>query len=195
MAGQTGAAADRRPAILVAGWDADDDVWSLVEDLSGEPWHPAGARTLQAAPDAEGSGDLTALLNQDGTRALLLVGRSRHADSFEVQVRASLPATVARPAGDVRPSVARATAPVSDILRAIADQGLRAAIASEDEPDTGSMLLFDLLSDFRDAAEPPAIGLLRAPAQETEANVRKALKAAVQAIANHLTPLPRRLAV
>jgi hypothetical protein len=87
--------------------------------------------------------------------------------------------------------MARATAPVADIVRALNEEGMTAAASSESEEDAGSYLLYRVLSGLPDGPDTPAIGLLRAPEHETDDAVQRAVKAAAQAMARHLSPLPR----
>lgn len=185
---------DRRPAIVICAWDADDPVWDPVEDLSGEAWSPSGARTV-AVPSADPEAlvdTLSAHLRDNGTRALLLVGRSRRANGFQLQVRAENRALIGGERLDeVGPSLARATAPAAEIVRALADAGLEARATSEAEEDVGSYVLYRLLAGLPEHADTPAIGLLRAPPSGDDADVQRAVKTTAQAIARHLSPLPR----
>jgi len=87
--------------------------------------------------------------------------------------------------------MARATAPVAEIVRALGEAGLTADASSESEDDAGSYLLYRVLSGLRDGPDTPAIGLLRAPEHEPDAAVQRAVKAAAQAMARHFSPLPR----
>lgn len=185
---------DTRPGILICAWEADGSGWDPVEDLSGEPWSPDGARTVpvpSAEPDALAS-TLSTYLSDDRCRALLLVGRTRKAEGFRLQMRAENRTAegIHRP-DDVSPSVARATAPVGDMVRALQEAGLAAGATSEAEDDAGSYLLYRVLTSLPDGSATPAVGLLRAPENESDDAVQRAVKAAAQAIARHLSPLPR----
>lgn len=185
---------DTRPGIVICAWDAGETGWDPVEDLSGEPWNPNGARTVPVASDAPDAlaTTLTAHLKDRRCRALLLVGRTRRATGFQLQMRAENRAADSGERLDaVGPSVARATAPVAEMVRALTDAGLSAGATSDAEEDTGSYLLYRVLADLPDGADTPAIGLLRAPENEPAAAVQKAVKAAAQAMAQHLAPLPR----
>lgn len=189
---------DPRPAIVICAWDADESGWDPVEDLSGLPWSPPGARTVAVpADDPEAlASTLSHHLSDQRCRALLLVGRTRKTDGFRLQIRAenTAPDGVHRREG-VGPSVARATAPVAEIVRALNDAGLSAGATSEAEEDAGSYLLYRVLSNLPDGADTPAVGLLRAPENEPDAAVQRAVKAAAQAMARHMAPLPRARAV
>lgn len=185
---------DLRPALLICAYDMGRTDWHPAEDLSGEPWHPVGARTLPVEPDAPDVlvARLSGQLADPRCRGLLLVGRTSAREGFRVQVRAlnrTLDGT--RRLESTGPGVVRATAPGSDMVQAIRAAGLPASISSEAEDDAGSYLLYRILSDLPEGVDAPAIGLLRAPADADEATVRRAVKAALQAVADHLAPLPR----
>ena len=49
----------------------------------------------------------------------------------------------------------------------------------------------DVTVALPDGTDTPAVGLLRAPVDATDESVQKAVKAAAQAMARHLAPLPR----
>ncbi|MGZ9098189.1 MAG: hypothetical protein ACXW3O_00670 [Brevundimonas sp.] len=185
---------DFRPALAICAYDVGQTAWDAAEDLSGEPWNPAGARTLAVAADAPEAlaTVLSARLADPHVRGLLLVGRTAAGDGFRIQVRAlnrTLDGT--RRLHDVGPGVVRATAPGADMVEALNAAGLPASVSSEAEDDAGSYLLYRILSDLPEGIDTPAVGLLRAPLDASEAMVRRAVKAAAQAVADHLAPLPR----
>lgn len=185
---------DPRPAIVICAWDQAERAWDPVEDLSGVPWSPPGARTVPvAAAEPEALAEtLSAHLADKRTRALLLIGRSQRGDDFRLQLRAeNRTLGGAARMDEVGPGVARSTAPVADIVRALKDAGLAASATSEAEDDAGSFLLYSVLAHLDEVADTPAVGLLRLPADESPAAVTKAVKAAAQAMARHLSPLPR----
>lgn len=185
---------DRRPGIAICAYETDDPVWDFVEDLSGRLWNPPGARTVAVPadePDALAQ-SLADCLRRNDCQALLLVGRSSRAPVFRVQMRAE-----GRTPGEGRrlsrtgPSIARSTAPVADMVRALHEAGLKADASSDAEDDVGSYLLYRLLSELPDSPDAPAIGLLRTPQPADEAVVSKGVKAAASAMARRLSPLPR----
>lgn len=186
-------APDYRPALVICAWDVDEAGWDPVEDLSGATWNPVGARTLAvAAGDPEAlAATLSAHLEDRACRGLLLVGRTRRSDAFWLQIRAENRSLDGGRLDGVGPGMARATAPVADIVRALNKAGLAADASSESEEDAGSYLLYRVLSGLPDGPDTPAIGLLRAPEHETDAAVQRAVKAVAQAMAHHLPPLPR----
>jgi len=185
---------DYRPELIICAYEVDESGWDLVEDLSGEVWNPIGARTVAVAsgePEALASA-LSSRLAERGCRGLLLVGRTRRSDAFRLQIRTENHTLDGGQRLDMLgPGMARSTAPVADILRAINEAGLVASASSECEGDVGSYLLYRTLSDLPDGMDTPAIGLLRAPEGQADAAVQRAVKAAAQAIARHLSPLPR----
>lgn len=186
---------DRRPVIAICAWSPFYRAWDPVEDLSGDPWNPPGARTLAAPGDASADAltdRLADLLARGECSAILLVGRTSHAGAFRVQMR-----TENRRLGEAGrldgtgPGVARVTAPVADILRDLASAGVPALAASDAEEDAGSYILYRLLAELPDSLDSPSIGLLRIPDGESESTVRTAVKTAASAMARRLAPLPR----
>lgn len=187
------AAPDFRPALVICAWDVDEAGWDPVENLSGESWHPTGARTLAVAagePEVLAT-ILSAHLDDRSCRGLLLVGRTRRSDTFRLQIRAENRSLDGGRLDNVGPGMARATAPAADIVRALNEAGLAADASSDSEEDAGSYLLYRVLSGLPDGTDTPVIGLLRAPEHETDAMVQRAIKTAAQAMAHHLSPLPR----
>lgn len=185
---------DHRPAIVICAWDAGETAWDPIEDLSGVPWSPAGARTVPVPggePDALAE-TLTAHLEDQRCRALLLVGRTRRSADFRLQIRAenrSLDGV--HRLTSVGPAIARATAPAADMVRALNEAGLKVDTSSDAEDDAGSYLLYRVLSGLPEGLDTPAVGLLRAPEGRSAADVQKAVKAAAEAMARQLAPLPR----
>lgn len=185
---------DHRPAIVICSWDADEAGWDPIEDLSGLPWNPAGARTV-AVPGGEPEAlaeTLVSHLGDQRCRALLLVGRTRRSANFRLQIRAenrSLDGV--HRLTSVGPAVARATAPAADIVRALNEAGMLVDTSSEAEDDAGSYLLYRVLSGLAEGLDTPAVGLLRAPENGSDADIQRAVKVAAEAMARHLSPLPR----
>ncbi|QBX38016.1 hypothetical protein E4M02_06425 [Brevundimonas sp. S30B] len=172
---------DRRPSIVICAWERHDAGWDLFEDLSGEPWSPEGARTV--TPERADLQALTDLLDNQNCRALLLVGRSRSNDGFRVQMRAeNRGADNGERLAPTGPGVVRATAPVAEMVRALNAAGLAASSTSEAEQDAGSQLLYRVLNGLRDGQATPSIGLLRAPSRAPADEVRRAVKAAAEAM-------------
>ncbi|RZJ00795.1 MAG: hypothetical protein EON90_06060 [Brevundimonas sp.] len=185
---------DHRPAIVICAWDAGEVGWDPVEDLSGVPWSPPGARTVAVPggePDALAD-TLAAHLGDQRCRALLLVGRTRRSTDFRLQIRAeNRSLDGAHRLTSVGPAIARATAPAAEMVRAMNAAGLTVDASSDAEDDAGSYLLYRVLSGLAEGLDTPAVGLLRAPEGRSAADVQKAVKAAAEAMARHLSPLPR----
>ena len=189
---------DLRPAILICAYDADETAWDPVEDLSGQPWSPVGARTIAVAAEArEALADrLSDHLRDSACRGLLLVGRTRQGPDFRIQTRAENREPGGRDRIDAgAPGMARTTAPVAEMVRAMNEAGLAVSASSEAEEDAGDYLLFRILNALPDGEDAPAVGLIRAPADLDDAAVTAGVKAAAGAIALHLSPLPRRRAI
>lgn len=185
---------DRRPSIVICAYDVADGGWDAVEDLSGAIWHPAGARTVPVAPGepARLAELLSNHLREADCRAVLLVGRTRRSDGFRVQMRAeNRTLDGAHRLSQTGPALARTTAPVAEMVRALKEAGLAADASSDDEDDAGGFLLYSVLTSLPDDADVPAVGLLRAPAGVGQIALDKGVRAAAAAIARHLSPLPR----
>ncbi|NBB63702.1 hypothetical protein GVN18_31035 [Pseudomonas sp. ODNR1LW] len=185
--------ADRRPGIAICAYDAAPG-WDLVEDLSGEAWSPAGARTISFSADdpprlAQRLGDQ---LKTGQCRAVLLVGRGARSGGFRMQMRAENRALDQEERLlQTGPGLARTTAPVADIVRAIKTAGLPAEASSEIEADAGSYLLYRVLVELSDGPHTPAVGLLRTPPSADEMSIRKAVKAAASVMAGQMALSPR----
>ena len=191
----TGLRPDRRPAIAICAWAPGFTAWDPVEDLSGDPWNPVGARTLPVPGSTEAealAAELSALLTSGECSALLLVGRTAHPGAFRLQMRAENRCLDRADRLDhTGPGVARATAPTAEIVRDLNAAGLSALAASDAEEDAGSYILYRILNDLPDGPASPAIGLIRAPSDVADAKVQLAVKTAASASARHLAPLPR----
>ena len=119
---ETPGRSDRRPGIAICAYEADAPGWDLVEDLSGEVWSPAGARTLRIpAEDPDHLARMIGgVLDSGDCRAVLLVGRNPKGSGFRMQMRAENRALDRKSRlSDTGPAVARTTAPVADIVRAL----------------------------------------------------------------------------
>lgn len=185
---------DQRPAIAICAYEIGETGWDPVEDLSGVAWNPTGARTLAIESDDPDTlaATLTEALNLPACRGLLLVGRTRQDGGFRLQIRTENRSLDGTQRGDSSgPGIARATAPVAEMVRELNEAGLTAGVSSETEDDVGSYLLYRVLAALPEGTDTPAIGLLRAPVDEADDRVQRAVKAAAQAMARHLAPLPR----
>lgn len=183
---------DRRPAILVCVYETADPLWNALD--GDADWTLPGAllRPLGPGEPADLAGRITRELDHADCRAVLLVGRTRKSDGFRVQMRAENRAlTGGKKLSRTGPSLARATAPVAEMVRALIDAGLSADATSDSEEDAGSYLLYRVLTALQDDVDAPAVGLLRAPSTLNEAELRLGIQTAAAAMARHLSPLPR----
>jgi len=184
---------DRRPAILVCVYETDDPAGDALQDVAASGWHPANARVLpigSADPDALADRINEGLAEVDCC-AVLLVGRTRRSEGFRVQMRAENRAlTGGAKISATGPAMARATAPIAEIVRALGDAGLSVDATSEGEEDAGSYLLYRILTALPDATDAPAVGLLRVPTAIDRDSLRTGLRTATAAMARHLSPLP-----
>lgn len=185
---------DRRPAILVCIYEADDPLWAAMDAENGAAWAPAGARVRALGADEPSTlaEAITGQIGEADCRAVLLVGRTRKSNGFRVQMRAENRA----PAGGKKvsqtgPAMARATAPAAEIVRELTDAGLAADATSESEEDVGSYLLYRILTALPDNADAPSVGLLRVPVLIDGEQLRRGVQTAAAAMARHLSPLPR----
>jgi hypothetical protein len=189
---------DLRPALVICAYDQAETAWDPIEDLSGRPWSPPGARTIATAADEPGAlaETLIGQLSQTACRGILLIGRTRQGNAFRVQTRAEnrIPGQTDR-IDRAALGLARVTAPVADMVRALGDAGLTALATSDPEDDQGDYLLFRVLNALPDGSDTPAVGLIRAPVDLDDDAVTAGIKAAAGAIASHLAPLPRRRAL
>ncbi|MGV3579306.1 hypothetical protein [Brevundimonas sp.] len=185
---------DRRPAILVCIYEADDPLSAALDTEGGAVWAPAGARVRAQGPDEPTAlaDVITRQIGEADCRAVLLVGRTRKSNSFRVQMRAEN----RTPTGGAKvsitgPAMARATAPAAEIVRELIEAGLAADATSDSEEDVGSYLLYRILTALPDNADAPSVGLLRVPALIDGEQLRRGVQTAAAAMARHLSPLPR----
>jgi len=187
---------DRRPAMVICAFDPGDTDWDPVEDLSGTPWSPPGARTIAVeGGDAEALAEtLRGHLADPDCRGLLLLGRTHRSDAFQIQMRADNRALGGgAKLSSTGPATARVTAPVADMIRALHEAGIAATASSDGEEDAGSFLLYSILSGLPDGVDAPAVGLLRAPVHMSPVELNKGVRIAASALARHLAPLSRTL--
>lgn len=182
--------------MVICAYDADEADWDPVEDLSGTPWSPPGARTI-AVPGADAAELVETLrghLTDPDCRGLLLLGRTHRSDSFQIQMRAENRALGGGgKLSSTGPATARVTAPVADMIRALHEAGIAASASSDGEEDAGDFLLYSILSGLPDGVDAPAVGLLRAPIHMSPVELNKGVRIAASAVARHLAPLSRTL--
>src|SRR5690606_5878845 len=120
---------DRRPRLLVCGVDASN---GLISDVFDQGWQPEDAVAVDlgdVSTDDEGLQAISDGLVDNDCVAVLLIGSDDHEESFRVQMRAEN-----RRGGSGRdarilkdgPAVARATAPVAEVVRALREAGMQA---------------------------------------------------------------------
>lgn len=185
---------DRRPAILVCMYEADDPLCAAMDTEEMPSWSPAGARVRALGPENPAAlADLISIqLGEADCRAVLLVGRTRKSNGFRIQMRAENRAVVGgAKISQTGPALARATAPAAEMVRALTDAGLAADATSDSEEDAGSSLLYQVLTALPDNLDAPAVGLLRVPISLQADQLRLGVQTATAAIARHLSPLPR----
>jgi pyrrolidone-carboxylate peptidase len=184
---------DRRPAMLVCMYEESDPAW-LLQMLDVSSGTGSAVRIVPFGPDDPEAlaRALTGQLDDTDCRAVLLVGRTRKADRFRLQMRAeNRTLTGGQKLSGTGPALARATAPVAEMVRALGDAGFAADATSDCEEDAGSYLLYRVLTALPDHADAVAVGLLRTPGGLTTEETRRGVAAATMAMARHLTPLPR----
>lgn len=182
---------DLRPGLVLCAYEPDVD-WS-GDDSPATNWTPPGARLIPVEADAPEplARTLVERLKDPACRAALLIGRATGAHEFLIQTRAENRVLNGKgrlvPTG---PGVARATAPALEMAQTLSEAGLSTQLSSEPGSDTGNYLLYRVLSSLPDDPEAPLVGLLRVP-DEGGAAVTRAIRLAAEAMARHLSPLPR----
>lgn len=185
---------DRRPAILVCVYEPDDPAWAALDDMPDLTATPIGARTRSVGPGdpAMLAGLINGELSTTEGLAVLLVGRTRRTDGFRLQMRAENRALAGgAKLSSTGPALARATAPVAEMVRALNDAGLSADASSESEEDVGSYLLYRVLTALPDNADAPSVALLRVPASIDAEQLRQGVQTAAGVMARHMAPLAR----
>ncbi len=187
---------DLRPGLMLCAYDPDL-VWAESGPEVPAGWSPTGARLIPVeagAPDTLAR-TLVETLRDPACRAALLIGPAAGAGDFLIQTRAENRTLDGKrrlvPTG---PGVARATAPALEMAQTLSEAGLTARLSSESGSDSGNYLLYRLLASLPDDPEAPLVGLLRVPGTGGAA-VTRAVRLAAEAMARHLSPLPRPYAV
>lgn len=182
------AKSDLRPEIVVCVCDLE-----VAETLGEAPALREGLQTAradrvdEADPEAL-AGLLERRVRDPACRAVLIVGRSRDGETFRIQTRAENRALGGRgrhlPTG---PGIVRATAPATEIARALSDAGQSAEVSSDAEDDAASYVLFRALCGLPDGVDAPSVGLLRVPTGDADL-AGAGVEAAMRAIARHMSP-------
>jgi len=183
---------DLRPGLMLCAYEPELG-WGADGTSADSGWTPPGARLIPVQAEAPESlaRTLVEQLRDPACRAALLVGRATGAGDFLIQTRAENRALNSKtrlvPTG---PGVARATAPALEMAQTLSEAGLTTRLSSDTVTDPGNYLLYRLLCSLPDGPEPPLVGLLRVPEGDGSA-ITRAVRLAAEAMARHLSPLPR----
>jgi pyrrolidone-carboxylate peptidase len=171
---------DRR--LLICGFqpaegaEADATERAMAQ-LADANWEPAGVtatyffapRIWDTATEA-----IADMMRASRAGAVLLVATARRSPDFAIEMRAQNRVSITKPdsTGRLRPSgriasvgpaVARATAPVADMLHGLWDAGLKAHASSEAGDYICNFVLYRLLTEVASDSGAPPVGCLRAP--------------------------------
>jgi hypothetical protein len=183
---------DLRPGLMLCAYEPDLD-WGADGSDADNDWTLPGARLISVEAQAPESLARTLMerLRDPACRAALLVGRADGARDFLIQTRAENRVLNGKarlvPTG---PGVARATAPALEMAQSLSEAGLSARLSSDTVTDPGNYLLYRVLCSLPDGPEAPLVGLLRVPDGDGSA-ITRAVRLAAEAMARHLSPLPR----
>jgi pyroglutamyl-peptidase len=205
-----------RAALLITGFGPFpgapiNPTAEVVERLIGQAWAPRGVRVRGLVAPVRWSGSAETIgdaLRDSGCDGALLLGVSGKAREFRVEMRAQNHADRRRPDADGKtwrndkidptgPAVARSTAPVADMVRAIQDAGFPAEASSDAGDYLCNFTLYRILTGPADGMEAPSVGFLHVP-QVIERDgedvplevqdIERAVKAAANAFALSLMP-------
>lgn len=171
---------DRR--LLICGFqpaegaEADATERAMAQ-LAHADWAPAGVTTTYFfAPRVwtTATEAIADMMRASRAGAVLLVATARRSPDFAIEMRAQNRVSITKPdsAGQLRPSgriasvgpaVARATAPVADMLHGLLDVGLKAHASSEAGDYICNYVLYRLLTEVASDTGAPPLGCLRAP--------------------------------
>lgn len=212
-----------RAALLITGFGPFpgapiNPTAEIVERLIAQAWSPNGVsvRALVAPVRWSGSAEMVdEALRESGCDGALLLGVAGKAREFRVEMRARNHADRRRPDADGKlwrnekidptgPAVARSTAPVAEIVRAIQDEGYPAVASSDAGDYLCNFTLYRMLTGAGEGVDAPPVGFLHVPrfferdgadvAVELD-DLEKAVKAAAAAFAFSLTPRTAALAL
>jgi hypothetical protein len=158
-------------------------------EITAPPPGPGIAAGYRALPETVEA--VLDALDANEIQGLLIFAPGRRDGAFQVQLRAENRTPEGLRLHPVGPSIARATAPVPELVRALLDQGETAEVVSSLPPDPAGLLFYDVLTGLSDQRDTPPIGLLRAPGDASAERLQAAAAACAQAIGRRLAPLPR----
>lgn len=210
---------DVRPALLLACLASNESrLGRAAEALGAHGWAPASVRLIvrRLVPDMALAAETVAqTMRETLCSAVLLVDAQPRADRFRVEMRAqnrlprrdSVKIRAARPEriSPVGPAVARTTAPVADLLRALNEAGVPVEASSDASDGTANYLLYRLLTEWTTDSCAPQVGLLTTPDRPIAGRnqeegsggpdtLEQAVKAACAAFARKLSHAQPRLA-
>ncbi|MDP3379006.1 MAG: hypothetical protein Q8S53_11625 [Brevundimonas sp.] len=183
---------DLRPGLMLCAYEPDLG-WNEAGSDADTDWTPTGARLIPVRAEAPDSlaRTLVERLRDPACRAALLVGRTSGEEDFLIQTRAENRLLNGKgrlvPTG---PGVARAPAPALEMAQTLSEAGLKARLSSDTVTDPGNYLLYRVLCSLPDGPDAPLVGLLRVPDGQGSA-ITRAVRLAAEAMARHLSPLPR----
>jgi pyroglutamyl-peptidase len=184
----------------------------IIEKIASEGWAPPGAALEAEVVPVQWSGapeTIAHRVRSSGCDGVLMVGVASKARTFRVEMRAQNRVNRRRRDADgaawigekilpIGPAVARATAPVADMVRAIQ----RAGFPCEASSDAGDYLcnftLYRVLVDTAADPQPPTAGFLHVPMEVVRdgrlmplglSEIEHAVKAAAAAFALRLAPV------
>ena len=205
-----------RAALLITGFGPfpgapTNPTAEVVERLVEQAWAPRGARVRALVAPVRWSGSAETIdeaVRESGCDGALLLGVAGKAREFRVEMRARNHADRRRPDSDGKhwrnekidptgPAVARSTAPVAEMVRAIQDAGFPSVASSDAGDYLCNFTLYRLLTGVGEGAYAPPIGFLHVPRVIERDGVEvpvslddleRAVKAATTAFAFSLMP-------
>ncbi len=150
------------------------------------PGVAAGYRSVGGTTEA-----LLGALDAGEIQGLLLIAPGRSEGAFQLQLRAENRTPDGARLHPIAPCVARATAPMTELIRALAEHGEAVEVVSSVPPDAAGVLFYDVLAGLSDQRDTPPVGLLRAPPDAAVERLQTAAAACAEAIGRRLGPLPR----
>lgn len=216
-------AGSSRAALLITGFGPFpgapvNPTAEVVQRLIDQSWSPRGVRVRALVAPVRWSGSAETVdeaLRESRCDGALLLGVSGKAREFRVEMRARNHADRRRADADGKmwrnekidptgPAVARSTAPVAEIMRAIQDEGFPAVASSDAGDYLCNFTLYRMLTGAGEGMDAPPVGFLHVPhAIERDGvevsvsleDLERAVKAAATAFALSLTPQVSSLAL
>ena len=195
--------------LLVCSFEGDAGAPDAGARLKACGWRHARIEAVYVVLPAEGEAALAqvrAALQASGASGVLLLASFApeavdRAEGFVVEMRArnrtegaAAADRLARRISPTGPGSARATAPIADLARALAAEGLPVRTRSDPAPSLVNALLYRLLTEVAAEAGAPTVGALSLPAEPSRSSaVDRGLCAAALAFADTLAPAARRL--